>query len=373
MKYYILISILLSSYICFSCNEKAEQKNGIFITVDISQRNKVSFGDIFESMDPIILETTENSLIRDITKVYLSDSSIYVYDKYRLGKLLLFDNKGRFLKKIGERGEGPKEFLDISDIVVNFEKESIWILSAMGNKLFVYSLLGEFIEIINLPEIDGGAYQMMTFIDKDNIAFWCADPIKKIKYYSLQDKHIFYEFYTELSRDIFCRYEFQMEKSFCRGLTNTIYALNKDEATPLYVWDFGENNNNVEKLKYPNYSDFNQVRSFAEDVHSSRIVNYTMLLHGKNENYIYTQLYMKNTPYNLFFNTKNRKSIIFEKTTEGAYLYPIYWANEYMVGLAIPSLEEMIPEQLQTKEIKEKIDKLTDESNPILIKYNFKQ
>ncbi|MPM77335.1 hypothetical protein SDC9_124338 [bioreactor metagenome] len=116
--------------------------------------------------------------------------------------------------------------------------------------------------------------------------------------------------------------------------------------------------------------------NFSKKVFSSEVVNYIFVLHGGNLLYNYTQIYRKNKPVNIFYNKISKTTMVFEKTTEGVIIFPIYWTDEYAAGL-IPesenSLNSALPDAIldeQNKTIKQHINEF---DNPILIKYYFKK
>ncbi|MDR2919119.1 MAG: 6-bladed beta-propeller [Tannerella sp.] len=371
MKYSInMITLLLVTLVSCSNKENRETVSGIL--VDLSQPREIELYDLFEKVEVIIPELKDSAYIKEINRVFFTDQMICIYDHFYLGRVLLFDNSGKFIRQIGTLGEGPDEYSDIADVRINIDSKTIWLLSAIDYKFFVYNYQGDLLEIIRLPRYNR-AYKSFTFLNKDSIAFWNADNPYKLKYYSLSTNTVFREEFEEPDRDIFCSYEFQIDKALCRGMTNTIYSLKKGRMEPLYTWDFGRLNNDLSDIDYPDYNNREEIMRFAKDAYSSRIINYLMFNHGMNDQYIYTQLWRKDISYNLFYNRKTEESFFFEKTMEGATMWPIYWTADFVIGLALPSLEAVLPEALITEEIREKLNQLNEESNPILIKYTFKK
>lgn len=361
------------SFILISCGkeERFSSEKGLVIAVDITKPKKVSIWDLFERLEIISLETTEHSLIKQVDKVFEMDGQLCVYDYSYMGRILLFDANGKFLRTIGKKGEGPDEFPDIADVAVRQEDQTVWILSALKNKLFIYDTWGELQQVI--PLNSEKILNQLTLLNNDTIAFYSASKqMHHLKFYSLKENRIFHEAFEEPNTDTFCSDEFQIDKALCRGMTNTVYALEKGYMEPLYTWDFGKLNNDLSGIEYPDFNNYEEVLRFSKEVYSSRITNYVMPYHGMNDQYIYAQLWRKDTFYNLFYNRKTGKPFLFEKTTEGATMYPIYWTDKYAIGLALPSLEAVLPKALITKEIQDQLDQLDEESNPILLKYTFK-
>jgi len=338
--------------------------SGEIINIDLNKFDNVEFSKLFDDVEIIIPELTENSTIKDITKVFLLDSLLCIYDRSYLGRVFIFDSTGRFVRRIGEMGEGPNEYSDIADVRIH--RNSIWMLSAIKNRFLVYNLDGDLVDIVKLPKYER-SYKSFSFLNNDSIVFWSGDDLK-IKFYSLSRNQIFNEGYEEKYRDIFCSYEFQIDGHLCRGLTNTVYTLKEGNISSLYSWNFGDMNNNLSKIKYPDYNDGESVRKFAEEVYASRVVNYALPYHGMNSMYYYTQVCRKNKIFHLFYNRLNGDNIYFEKMDGELELYPICWTDDYLVGLSPNSFTDMIPNAIAINRID-----IKEDSNPALIKYKFKK
>lgn len=80
----------------------------------------------------------------------------------------------------------------------------------------------------------------------------------------------------------FAKTYFHFPHSLCRSLTNTIYSLSKTTLTELYHWDFGNLNNDIEKLEFPSGWNQQEKIQYAKDAYSSKSVNYVIeFLPGK--------------------------------------------------------------------------------------------
>ena len=51
------------------------------------------------------------------------DDYIVVMDSEITETVLVFDKEGRFLHRIGQIGQGPGEYIDITDSSIDFEKK----------------------------------------------------------------------------------------------------------------------------------------------------------------------------------------------------------------------------------------------------------
>lgn len=342
------------------------------ITVDLEKRDNVSTKDLFSEIQIIQLETTSESLIRNITQIKYFEDRYYIHD-YSRSQIFVFDKEGRFLFSLNEKGDGPGMYLNLSDFTIDTTRRNLVVLCAVSNALFFYDLEGKFIEKKRLPDIKG-AYSSLQFQNKDTIAFFTYDYDHRLKFYSLSRNMILHEYFPEEKKDIFCRGVFPFPHAFRRSLTNTVYSLSGATLTELYRWDFGDLNNNIKTLEFrPGMSGQEQIQ-YTKDVYSSKIVNYVIDSHGQNSKYRYAMVVRKNKFIHLFYNREKHDLLQFERTMEGMQLFPIFFGDDFM--LCTPeeelSANDLFPEKLRNEDQQRIIQSHSEEENPILVKYIFK-
>ena len=342
MKSIIYYFSMISIFFFLSCTGWKDKKNmeSDIITVNLDERDEISTKDLFSEIQLIPLETTPESLIRNITQIKFFEDRYYIHD-YSRSQIFVFDREGHFQFALNEKGNGP------------------------GG--------GKFIEIKKLPEI-AGAYNSLQFQNKDTIAFFTYDYDHRLKFYSLSRNEILDEYFPEDIKDVFCRGVFPFPHAFRRSLTNTIYSLSGATFTELYRWDFGDLNNDIEKLEFhPNMSK-QEIIQYAKDVYSSKSVNYIIDSQGQNSRYRYAMVVRQNKYIQLFYNRKNHDLLQFERTKEGLQLYPIYFGEDFI--LCTPEgglpLNDLFPEKLRNEDQQRIIQSHSEQENPVLVKYVFK-
>lgn len=163
MRFIHVLALFLFS-IFISCKEHmvnpSVDKAKYQIDVDgLKKEDYIPISSYFTSVRPIVLETSESCLIKSIDAVQTTDDYIFILDRsYR--RLYCFDKIGKFVRKIGELGTGPEEFISISDFAI--DGEFIYILDRHGFKISSYTLSGEYISSIDLKSIEGNAGHMQT-------------------------------------------------------------------------------------------------------------------------------------------------------------------------------------------------------------------
>lgn len=145
MKYLTLTLLVFSVFLLQNCGDKDNSdaqvsNNTIEIRKDFLIDNSPEFQ--IEILDTINLEAPGNPVLTTVQDIVFAQDFFLLLD--RTQGLLKFDNKGNFLRKIGENGEGPDEYSMPYTIHLD-EKENI-ILLADWQKMTVisYSLEGKF-------------------------------------------------------------------------------------------------------------------------------------------------------------------------------------------------------------------------------------
>jgi hypothetical protein len=134
-------------------SEKFE-KNSRFYTINLDEQNSeqsIALSSIFNGVEPIVLETTDESLIGEVSKLEVSDDYLFVLDNSISRKLFVFDKIGKFVKTIGDQGRGPGEYDYLSDFTIDREHRFVYILDIGLQKINKYDIdSGGFISSISL-------------------------------------------------------------------------------------------------------------------------------------------------------------------------------------------------------------------------------
>ena len=158
MKQRILVAIMFFLCILGCTSNKnlntpkiigTEKNDNLFvIDLDKEEEQLINYSSIFSSVKTIILETSQESLIGNNFKFSVFDKQLYVLNLSNPKDFLLFDDQGKFIKKIGRLGNGPGEYTRVFDFTIDPDNRFIYLLCDwVINK---YSTDGTFIEYINL-------------------------------------------------------------------------------------------------------------------------------------------------------------------------------------------------------------------------------
>lgn len=99
---------------------------------------------IYKSYHFIPLETCEESLVGNIRKILFLEKRIVITDREN-ENAYLFDREGKFLCKLGGKGRGPGEHLEVAGISYDETNGHIIVIDHYGGQFVHYSVDGEYI------------------------------------------------------------------------------------------------------------------------------------------------------------------------------------------------------------------------------------
>lgn len=98
--------------------------------------------DAASTVEIIPLETNSNSFIANMEDVAVTERDIFVSD-YKDQRLLRFSREGKFLNKIGTIGQGPEEYIQMWQFLIDEEKKEVYIVTILKG-INVYEYNGTF-------------------------------------------------------------------------------------------------------------------------------------------------------------------------------------------------------------------------------------
>ena len=110
MKNSILFIIL--SFSLLSCQHKGDStKNSTIETIPVfsNYTAELPFSAFVDTIELIPLETTEDNLIGEITRVIFNNGKYYIRSTNGMQnpKLFVFNENGKYIQKISKQGVGP--------------------------------------------------------------------------------------------------------------------------------------------------------------------------------------------------------------------------------------------------------------------------
>ncbi|OJV31767.1 MAG: hypothetical protein BGO29_01230 [Bacteroidales bacterium 36-12] len=154
----LYLLFLLTCFTLISCNKR--NSNEVFqgaiscenIKIDILKDDLFPV-DFIQNCKVVRLETNESSLIGEMKKIIVTSDRIFIMDSDVTQSLFVFDREGKYIMKIGTRGNGPGEYYSVNDFFVDENKQQISIYDGNVRKVFYYDWYGKYLKVHHFKEI----------------------------------------------------------------------------------------------------------------------------------------------------------------------------------------------------------------------------
>ena len=139
MKQYVFFTFFL---VFMACHEEPLDESMHVLPlsecIETGRYEDKSFMSSIDEVSYVPFELTDSSVLGNCYISTDEGGRIFVYD---LHSVYAFDNKtGSFLSRIKRNGEGPEEYLGISDISINMKDSTVFILDGNRKRINSYSL-----------------------------------------------------------------------------------------------------------------------------------------------------------------------------------------------------------------------------------------
>jgi len=135
----LLLFPIVIAYLSCSTNSGQNKKNNIFsINIKNAKRLNLNAVNLVKEIEYIPIKEHKNIYINRIDKLQVHENNMFLKPKNQ-SIIFVFSDKGDFLYKINNIGEGPLQFSNIQDFTI--DKNYLY-LSEMGNlKILKYDLV----------------------------------------------------------------------------------------------------------------------------------------------------------------------------------------------------------------------------------------
>ena len=384
------IVFLICLIFCSFQQIKNNNNNSLIINFDSLKETELFASMFFNAPTTIILETSKKCMIGSVSDMQVFDGKIYIFDKMNAKSLFQFDLNGKYIGKIGEYGRGPGEYLRLMDFTIDKKNNELYLLDY--DKLHRYKTDGTYLNTVNI-EIRNASVQSIQFFNEmiyaevlpfpsnkyDIDLLWRFNPLtgKKIDSF-LKSSEYTYGWSESISLG-YKHFFACLDESplYAHYLMNTVISLDnmmpiiKIESKNLLskkiidqVSSEQENHLRIEKLL-----NINRLFCIHDYVETQRFVFFSYLysysktgcvFHDFYNNQSYHFKYLKN---DLLFKDGSMRSKFGFYDSVGAY----------MILDAYEVLEEFEKNNMLSNiDKKENLMKIDEESNPIILYYEFK-
>lgn len=121
------------------------------IVLDDKDMNYVSMSDIFECEKFVFLDSSAVCQISNIKRIIPYKNQYYILDNDIHKCILIYDENGNFIRKIGNVGKGKTEYQTVEDFTIEENSGNIIVLSS-NSTLYIYKADGSFVDKKKIDE-----------------------------------------------------------------------------------------------------------------------------------------------------------------------------------------------------------------------------
>ncbi|MDR1114993.1 MAG: 6-bladed beta-propeller [Tannerella sp.] len=384
----LIFSII--AVILLSCADNKPRTEFSGTTIDIVNPSD-DFMNFVADYDTIRLETTDDALIDQILKMKIMNGRFFILNT-KFNMIFIFTEKGKFINKISDTGQGPSEYIRITGFEVDPVHNKILISDNFSRRLFVYNEDGRQEQIIplgfNREHITSdGADGYINFFSSDNEGYSEPEMRKTCIHFLDKDCRFVSAQLPMETRNIELS---TMRPVDCHAdgsiyyqpiLSDIIYCVKDREVHPYYKFrnksDYrmlSEKDRKEMTLIYGERNDFKEKQKEGYIVPWGNVID--------TDNYLYT-VFEGGNEVHLFYDKQTGKSIVFDsdklskkENTSNLFLKYVHCAkgdvfysspNYYWLNKAYKTLSAM-PES----KLKKYLQNTDVDANPLIISFSIK-
>jgi len=150
----------------FEYSEVLRNKNLILIDLDTMKKEIGKYSSFYSRVKYVPLETTDESQIGKIEHIEIFNDTLLIFDSESAKAIFVFDQGGKFIRKIGKTGRGPGEWVQPVSFSVDKKNRELMILDGSLQKVFRYSISGKFLSQISLSGNEIRSHCIECYNDK---------------------------------------------------------------------------------------------------------------------------------------------------------------------------------------------------------------
>ena len=127
--------------ILFSCHENRITKRGNVSIADLDSMNisEFRYSNLYKRVIAIALDNKE-IMLAEISKMFVYKDELYLLDRKTQG-VYTFLKDGSFVRKFGNLGVGPGEYVSCKDFTINTDANEIYIYDRIKNRIYIYDIV----------------------------------------------------------------------------------------------------------------------------------------------------------------------------------------------------------------------------------------
>ena len=374
--------------ICACKEEKVDHGiplNTISFDLEKDLYDSKDISGLVDSIQVIKLETNEDYLISEISKILYDKEYIYILDDdMSSGVLFKYTRSGKFVQKISNKGKGPGEYISLSDFILR--NDQVVLLDAGIGKMMFFSKSGKFVKEFSVDETfaekfgkigsDYFAVFNENYLDYNiHIIDDNGNTIKKLMKVPSYLKNRALNLSTKKATTYF-----EGRLLYIDPYRNDIFQVDKDSITIKYRFNFGKHSFDLSSFLNVNrqYGTSKSAGHLFADVNKEDVVN-KLDNFSETSKYLFFECLKKGKIHQFYHNKVKNKSYVSSGSGILPHIYSDANQNTFVSVLESYVVEDMKKLDL-TKLSKDKlfskiiplVEQTSDSDNPILITYYFK-
>lgn len=387
--------IFLLTLLCYACSSKQVELPDDIETVPVNIHATINKAtDFIEKIEIIPLETNDSIVVGAPKKtVFNKEMDIYAIYSRKRQTVYTFNGKGKFIGCSDKvKGEGPEEYQMAVDMNINPYVNGIDLLNPYG---IVYTYSPNF-NFITQRTIKPEFYfdKMLALSPKEYVftipPIWVNQEVALVDIKTGETKNLSYTGTISSTNGMYqnCFYQEGEEIFFIpEGINYYFYRLDKEHKTltPIIYLDFGQDTIDEDELPGSGVGDRNKGKGTQPNKKRTQLIQ-DMQERGRflreakipmpmiklfNRNYVYILVGEGNDLIGHYIYNRQQKKGYFLKVVESFTLQPCF-AIEDNVLLSICDayyLNQVVDTKLMSPTEIEKMSKIKEEDNPVIIKY----
>jgi hypothetical protein len=134
-KYFAIIISVTCCVFLFSCKGRKMDNVQHKVISNYKEMMECSDSSYYKSSALIKLETTDECLIKAISKIMFDENRLFIFDQL-LKSVFIFDMNGKFLHTIKRVGMGPGEYTQLNCVCLNVSKKQLILVPDTPHKIY---------------------------------------------------------------------------------------------------------------------------------------------------------------------------------------------------------------------------------------------
>ena len=229
----------------FACSDKTDNTTSESKTYRINTADAVScksLAELIEQYEIVPLETNQEALISEPTKIRIVNGRIFVFDELA-ERVLTFNSSGQFITVIGKKGKGPEEYGSLQDFEVDTDRDRLIFLDISQLAILEYDFDGNFLRKVSLD-----SYYYALGVGKGHFYLagsYRAESRKNLMVKSEYGENVneFFEFPEDVQGGIFYSmsggiYTNSNSSLYSDVLSAEVFFVSPEEVYPKYKFEF---------------------------------------------------------------------------------------------------------------------------------------